>query len=283
MSWKRRKKSKHLRKNPFYENARKWLTRTLFIISMGGICSVTISVVYNAAFITDFFQMTSINVEGCRKTTEDQILEQSNIEMYPNLLAIDVEKVAVRIGELDWVERVDIKKKYPNRLHIAVVEREPTAMINLVEGLYYIDEKGVVFSKAHYSGNRDYPVITGLEKQVVVSNGEHSVSGSVNLLHENPLNEALKFIKYASITNVKTTLPRQDISQLHYSPKEGAILFLASHPFPIYLGGGDFSVQFKRLEKVLKSIYQKNEIAAVSYIRMQYRADAVLVGMGKKA
>ena len=221
--------------------------------------------IYKSLSRADFFQITSIRIEGCRRTTKRLVLEWSGVDIHTNLLAMDVDAVEKKIGSHQWVEAVEIEREWPNHLTITVKERVPTAMINLHDGLYYIDTKGVVFARVLPPEDIDYPVITGLFDGKLPD----VVKGSA-------LDEALEFIRYAGRGN--SVLPKQNVSEINLGADNDMVLFLTNRPFPIHLGRGEVWTKYHRLTKVLYWLYKKNEFSETTYIQMDYLPNKVLVG-----
>ncbi len=226
--------------------------------------------IYHALERSDFFQVTSLKIEGCSRTSKKLILDLSGIDIHANLLAVNVNKVRARISNHEWIESVNVERQWPNRLVIEVIERVPVAILNLPEGLYYVDSKGVAFAKVVPPEDMDYPLITGLNSDWRASS-THTVS----------LKEALRFIHFAS--RGSSILPKQNISEIHLTAKGGSILYLVDRPFPIYLGQGEAYNLYNRLAKVLYSLYKRKEFSETAYIRMDYMEDKVLVGLTGKA
>ena len=57
------------------------------------------------------------------------------------------------------------------------------------------------------------------------------------------------------------------------------LLYLLERTFPIYMGaGGDISTKYNQLAKVLRNLYKTKEFSKVSYIRLDYQKDTILVG-----
>jgi hypothetical protein len=79
--------------------------------------------------------------------------------------------------------------------------------------------------------------------------------------------------------NGNTILPRQNISEIHIDNQGEMILYLLDRAFPIHLGSeGKLSTRYFRLVRVLKNLYKSSEFSKVSYIRMDYLKDTILVG-----
>lgn len=235
-----------------------------FLLLLAGVVVVGF-VAYKALGRSDFFQITAINIQGCRRTTKNLILEMSGVDIHSNLLALDTRKAKAGIEAHEWVESVEIERDWPNRLTITVKERLPVAIVSLEKGLFYLDQNGVAFAQVLPPEDMDYPIITGLKKEAWPK-----------VLKGTQLEEALHFIKYAG--QGSSILPKQNISELHVEESGKVILYLVDRPFPIYLGAGDVGTKYYWLTKVLYKLYKSKEFEKVAYVRMDYGQNKVLVG-----
>lgn len=212
-----------------------------------------------------FFQVTSIKIQGCKKTDKDLIFRRSGIDIYTNLLSLDVEDVKKRLESHEWIKQGVIKRDWPNGLIISVKERVPVVMANLEDGLYYLDEKGIAFAAVSPPDDMDFPVITGLSDKDMAED-----------VRDTQIADALTFVRHAGRGDA--ILPKQNISEINLGPDGELTLFLVNRPFPIHLGKGKMRTKSYRLAKVLYWLYKKKEFASTAYIRMDYQNDRVLVG-----
>ena len=234
---------------------------------------------------SDMFRISSIEVkfedERANRTSKEEILRISGVDTQTNLLVMQPSIVRGRIAGLPWIEEVEVNRAWPSRcLVIKVKERMPIAMINLADGLYFIDRNGAAFAPVRSEDNRDFPVISGAEERVSMT-GQNAGAfipavGKIPDAKRDAVNEALQYIVCAG--QINSTLPKQNISQIHVAPGGELVLFMADRPIPVYLGKGDVKKRYSRLVAVLRSIYQKREYGSVAYIRMNYRGENVLVG-----
>lgn len=210
------------------------------------------------------FRISAIEIDGCQKISEQEVLGLSGIDVHSNLVKLNVKQIKEGLERHDWIERVMISRQWPDRLTIAVKERTPAAVINLDDGLHYVDRNGKVFAPVDEMAGLDYPVITGAEG-----------AGSESLPELSALHDALLLIKYASRDN--PNLPAQNISEINIGNND-IVLFLMDRPFPIHLGQGDIWKKYSRLAKVLYWLYKRKEFSRVAYV--YYAKDNILVGMG---
>jgi cell division septal protein FtsQ len=242
------------------------LAKLLVVVSVVGLLSGFLLFCYRAVGQSAFFQITDIEIDGCQRLSKKEILELSGVDVHSNLAKLSSGQVQDLLEGHIWIERAVVAKEWPDRLSISIRERRPVAMVNLEDGLHYVDRAAMVFAPVEQNADLDYPVITGLVSERLLL--PMKLSG---------LADALLLIKYASRDN--PNLPAQNISEISVRDNE-LVLFLMDRPFPIRLGKGDIWGKYKRLVKVLSLLYKRREFARVSYVYVDYANDKVLVGMG---
>ena len=226
------------------------------------------SLVCRSLSSSDFFLISETRINGCRMTTKRQILDLAGIDVHSNLLALDVEEIKRRLESHEWVERVEIRRYLPNRLQITVRERIPVALVNLPEGLYYLDRKAVCFAPALPPEDMDFPVIS--VDDISLDDCRAGESGE----KREALGRALDFIRLAGRGNA--ALPRQNISEVHLDRNGDLILFLMDYPVPIYLGQGEMRTKYNRLVKVLSWLYRRDRFDSIAAITVDYMDKKVL-------
>jgi len=227
------------------------------IIAGGIICLIA----YQGLSRSVFFQVEEVDIKGCVRTTPNDILSWSGLDVKTNLWAVRIGRIRKKLEGQDWIATAEVKRNWPNKLVIVVRERKPIALVSLKSGLYYVDRESVVFAEVLPVDDRDYPVITGLE-------AENVTAGNT----EQWLQVALDFIGYAEKGTV--ALPRQNISEVHLAPEGDLVLFMADHAFPVYLGQGNMKTKYYRLSTVLSWLYRKQKYDLAASIDMNYLAGA---------
>lgn len=81
-----------------------------------------------------------------------------------NLFDLDLKAVEQRVLANPWVREVRLQKRFPQTLSVAVVFREPQALIQSPGGsLSYVDSNGMVFGQVNLAYQPDLPIFSGLE------------------------------------------------------------------------------------------------------------------------
>jgi len=220
---------------------------------------------------SDIFLVTSVDVQGNRIVSKQQVLASAELNRGINLLEMDIEQVESGIRSHAWIESVMVKRRWPSSVEIVVREHKPLALFNFEENgrskLYYIDAGGCVFAPLTVVKDLDFPVLTG---KLLAEN-----------LHEmqvrkgSPADQGLQVMKLAAKGN--QTLPLQAISEVHVNKDKGVILYLVDHPFPIYMGKEKIRNRFNLLVRVLAQLYRQDKVKEVAEIRMDYAEDRIMV------
>ncbi|MBZ8135196.1 cell division protein FtsQ/DivIB [Afifella sp. IM 167] len=107
-----------------------------------------------------FFGIDTIRISGNRETSELTVLETLEING-GSLIGFNAKTARKRLADLPWVKTADIRKFYPSRLDITLVERVPYALWQNDEVISLIDKDGIVitgYNDARFSG---LPFIVG--------------------------------------------------------------------------------------------------------------------------
>lgn len=224
---------------------------------------------------SDIFLVASVEVTGNKVVTEHAVLEKAGLSRGIKMLDFNIRDAEKRICSLPWVAGVDIRRRWPSTVAIDVREHKPLALINIPENnggrLFYLDQNGLVFVRVGSADDLDFPVLNGsslngdLENNRVV---EHSMT-----------DKALHFLRLAAKGN--QVLPLQAISEVRVSKEEGLIVYLADHPFPIYIGQEKIPERYYLLVRLLDQLYDKKKIEEIKEIRMNYAENKIMVaGIG---
>lgn len=225
--------------------------------------------IYQRLCHSDFFQITDMKFNGNRMASDEQLTVLSKVDIHSNLLALNVEQVKSLLQSHPWITSAEVTREWPNRLLITIKEKKPVALLNRDTGLFYLDNKGHIIAAASSSQELDFPVVTGLEN--------FTFNSTYADLTPEILLDALALLKLAARNN--SMLPEQNISEIRITGNGDMLLFLLERAFPIYMGGdGDIPTRYYRLVKVLRNLYKTREFSEVSYIRLDYQKDTILVG-----
>ncbi len=191
-----------------------------------------------------YFRVKEVEVNGGQKIPRETLLSLAVVEGMPNLFSVELKEVVKRLESHPWVERVQVKKVFPNKILIQVEEKKPMAIIQLGE-LYYIDTKGEIFSPVGERDGYNYPYLTGLTRQV---------------LEKDPM-EAKRMISKAlellAIVNQARIPPLEEVSEIHMEKAFGIHCFTKTEGVEVKLGWEEFGEKLKRLSLIWSDLRKK--------------------------
>lgn len=196
-----------------------------------------------------FFRVKEIEVKGCRRLKPDTIISMAKIEDMANIFTLNLNDIAKRLEINPWIEYVDIRKVFPDKILIQIEERKPIAIVHL-EKFYYIDSNGVIFSPVGEMDKFDFPILTGLRDNFL-ENGK---------IMEGDL--VIKAIEFLRIIEKRKVAPIDEISEIHINKYFGIHCISLNEGIEIRMGWDNFEEKLKRLS-IIWSDLKKRGIDAI--------------------
>lgn len=162
-----------------------------------------------------------------------------------NLWRIDPRNIETKVARNPWVKRVWVRREFPRRVVIEVQERVAKGIVVLSK-LYYVDADGFLFKEVGDGESVDYPLLTGLQREELLSESQ-SIRQKIQ--------DALKLNDLIA----KSPLA---VSEINFRSREGLVLYPMAHPVAVHMGWGDWEGKLRRLERVLALWEGKEESLA---------------------
>ena len=86
-----------------------------------------------------FFKIKKIKVTNNHKIKENIIIKKLNHIYNKNIIFLTNKDILTYLLNLDYLERVEVKKKYPNTLVLKIYETTPMAILYKKKGKYVLD------------------------------------------------------------------------------------------------------------------------------------------------
>jgi cell division protein FtsQ len=96
----------------------------------------------NALANSAFFDLREIRFEGSQALTRDELLALSGLRIGANLLRISKDEVTERILAHPYIKTVEARRILPDKILIAVTERQPAALISYGQRHLALDDEG---------------------------------------------------------------------------------------------------------------------------------------------
>jgi len=123
---------------------------------------IAISILFYLVCFYSLFQIKKIEISGNQKVSTDEIRSLIEINLSRKILffhsrsvfLIDLKKNEDKIlNQFLQIGAVDLERDFPEKLTISIEEREPAAIFEEGEGLFFVDEEGIIFEKVSEKDN----------------------------------------------------------------------------------------------------------------------------------
>lgn len=120
----------------------------------------TVVAMIQGEFAAVGFGITRIDISGQKLTSDADISTIVALSSGASTLTFDVQKVQARLGWLQAVESATVRKIYPDRITIDIVEKEPKLRWRIGDWTYLVDATGTAIARD--PGNyADLPLVVG--------------------------------------------------------------------------------------------------------------------------
>ena len=137
-------------------------TLIVLCISLGSMVYLTLDFLLHSPK----FDLAIREIHGLRNVPENQILMKLRAveDQTKNLLSLDLDELRRSLELIPWIRSAVVRRVFPDKLIIEVVERVPIAFARVDHATFLVDEQGVLLESNSESPHEfDFPVITGLE------------------------------------------------------------------------------------------------------------------------
>ena len=107
------------------------------------------------------FAIEDVDIAGNLETSEIDILQQIGLDGWTSMIGFSVENARDRIAELPWVESVEVRKVYPARVEVQIVERKPFAIWQHEQELRVVELNGEPIAPFYGGRLASLPLIIG--------------------------------------------------------------------------------------------------------------------------
>jgi len=269
----RRRKNTFRRRPP--QSRGRFLLRLLLVkvgvLSLAGL-SLGLVCLYYHLLTSSYFCIkdirNNIEISGTHRLSPDLIRELAHLGPDTNLLALRPQRVEAALTAHPWIAKAEISRKWPNRVRIHILEREPVALVQLGE-LYYADRQGHLFKPLSPGDPLDFPVITGLKQEDFAP----SQGGPVIFAQILEVMEALR--------DAPAPLNLANISEIHADPVRGFTIYANGLKSGVHLGLTDFPAKVEKFARIWPVLVQKGYLPQVSFINLDHPLRVHLTLRGK--
>jgi len=243
-----------------------WSRSVLKMLLVTGICLdilLACALGYLIVIRSSYFNLNKVDVYGNHRLSKEEVIEAARLETGMNLLSIDLESITERLLRHPWIRSGSIYRRLPGQLVLEVEERTPRGIL-ASDRLYYIDEKGSVFTRVLPGDPIDLPLFTGIQ-----SDSMRLHLGEI----QDSLRSGLKLTEL--IDRVDFGLHYADVREINISSEEGLTLKMKSGQIVI-LGHDDFESRLLRFDRLRKFLTDRGQWRNAHIINLDFEDRAIV-------
>ena len=263
------------RRNRLKGNSRKTWVRALVglfgVVILAGLC-LGLVVGYHQLLTCSVFCIKDINdieVEGARHLSRGVVLQQARLGPGTSLLAIRPGQVERALMAHPWIAKAELSRKWPHRIHIRIQERDPLALVQVGEDLYYVDRQGMLYKPLSPGDPHNFPVITGLKPEQF-----QSVAGAL------PEVVAQAFQLLDVLKKASPPLNLENISEVHVDLERGFTLYANGLGGALDLGFKDYSEKLRKFAQLWPILVHQGLLTKIGRINLNYPRRALVTLKG---
>lgn len=163
----------------------------MMLLTLSFIAVLGVGLLYGYRFITSnsYFELKEIHVAGNSRLTYGTILETADVSLGLNCMEMNIGEVEDKLSKNPWVESVTVRREFPNRLRIGIVEKVPMFWMRQGDGLYFADASGEVIAPMHPGELASLPVLSVADG---INDGQTVLTGILRKIdeHQTPFTQA---------------------------------------------------------------------------------------------
>jgi cell division protein FtsQ len=103
----------------------------------------------------------SVTLEGRAETARTEIVRMLGIKRGTPMVEVDVDEARARLEALPWVRSAEVRRVWPDRIYVRIVERKPMAIWQSEGELAVIDHDGNAISGEDVTRFTNLPLVVG--------------------------------------------------------------------------------------------------------------------------
>lgn len=214
-----------------------WAAGTLGVLAVGGAAALYGPRVAAAIADHPYFAVAEIVVTPTKQVRPGALLEAVDLRPGVSLWRVDPTALAARLEGHPWIRRATVRREFPHRLVVDVVERKPVAILYL-DQLHYVDSTGLAFVQVGEREPLDLPFVTGVEAAILADERPFA---------RHAIRQALRVLELMQVAG----LPFR-VSEVHIDREQGITVFPIEPRVALTFGWSGFKTKLTRLERVLQ-------------------------------
>jgi cell division protein FtsQ len=272
----RRQKPLEIKRRKFGRKA--WITYLQVTMWLGfGIAGAWAAYVF-VHFLLSSPEMALIHPEqvelsGNRNVSRGAVLGVFAADRGRSVLRIPLEERRRQLESISWVERATVRRAFPNKVEVDIVERTPIAYLREGSELSLVDVHGVILDRP-LEGDFHFPVVTGISTSTSQDEREKRMQLFVDFSQqaETAHPRAMEQVSEVDLSQADDLCAT--IVNLGGSTPADASWDEADAPLLVHFGGSDFEGKYRTL---VESIGQwRAKVGRIGSVDLRFSREAIV-------
>ena len=113
----------------------------------------------------NFFKITQVEVTNNYRIDKSLIFKRLKYIYNKNIIFLSNRDILTHLIDIDYLERIEVKKKYPDTIVIKIYETEPVAILYKEKDKYILDSLSNLIALKESLDEKELPKVFGLEAE----------------------------------------------------------------------------------------------------------------------
>ena len=136
---------------------------------------------FDGAMVDAGLTVQSVTLEGRAQTAQDEIVRMLGIKRGTPMLYVDVDEARARLEALPWVKSAEVRRVWPDRINVHIIERKPVALWQNEGSVVLVDVDGHAIAGEDVSRFSSLPLVVGKGAETAVASLLGLVASQPNL------------------------------------------------------------------------------------------------------
>ncbi|MFP4459810.1 MAG: cell division protein FtsQ/DivIB [Candidatus Zixiibacteriota bacterium] len=206
------------------------------------------------------FNIEFVELYGAAELYSGDIFKIIDDQLNQNIVLADIQTKEEAISNISEIKKAQIRRIFPNRLEIFIVEHQPIVLINL-EKIYGLTKERILIPFDDPSMIPDLPIISGLSSYIEAK--------EFSEIQSYALKDIIIFIE--SVKNIQPDL-LVNISEINYSYEQGISIRMIPDGLAIVIGKKkQYEDKIEKLIHSLPAVYCERERLKIVDLRFEDR------------
>ena len=167
------------------------------------------------SFKNGLFNITSIDVVGNKKLSKEQVIRASGGTTNENIFKVSLKNMEINLKRHPYIKEAKVKRKFPDKLVVDIVERREKFSIPYMESYVYSDGESFILRIENEPDVEKVPIIIGMNiekpqigNEIVLEKGKdiEELENFIKIADEVKLLEQVKSIDFSKKENIDINL-----------------------------------------------------------------------------